>query len=65
MKIKVEFTVDVPRASLEALRELAGGVVTNADAAEFVRMDARDYTVGYLDTNGVAGVTVTETWERR
>lgn len=63
MKIKVEFTVDVPRESLVALR-LLSGEETNAEAAEFVRLEARDFLADYLGSNGVNGVTITERWER-
>lgn len=63
MKIKVEFTVDVPRESLVALR-LLSGEETNAEAAEFVRLEARDSLADYLGSNGVNGVTITERWER-
>lgn len=64
MKIKVEFTVDVPRASLEALRDLAEAD-TNSGAAEFVRMEARQTIDDYLRDNGVRDVTITEAWERK
>lgn len=63
MKIRVEFTIDVPRAQLEALRELAVAE-DNSQAADFVRMDARDYILDYLSSNGVHGVTAAEAWER-
>jgi hypothetical protein len=64
MKIKVEFTVDVPREDLEALRELANAD-TNARAAEFVRSDVIEYVHQYLGSNGVNNIKITEPWERR
>jgi len=64
VKIRVEFTVNVPRASLEALRELAVAD-DNTGAAEFVRMEARQALDDYLRDNGVNDVTITEAWERQ
>lgn len=52
MKIRVVYTIDVPAGSLEALRELAC-VDTNAEAADFVRADAEEYTRQYLEGAGV------------
>jgi hypothetical protein len=52
MKIHVNFTLDVPADSLAALRELASAE-TNAEARDFVKMDALEYTRGYLEDNGV------------
>lgn len=52
MKIKVNFTIDVPADSLAALRELASAD-TNAEARDFVKMDSLEYTRGYLEDNGV------------
>lgn len=55
MRIKVDFTVEVQPEHLPALKELAA-LDPNAKAeraAEFVRGDAADYVITYLEDNGV------------
>jgi hypothetical protein len=64
MLIRVDFTLNVPAAALEALRELSV-TVTNADAAEFVRMEASEYIVDYLGSNGVNDVTSVDNTTKR
>jgi hypothetical protein len=64
VKIRIDLTVDVPRESLEALRELACAT-TNTEAAEFVRSDVCEHLHAYLGSNGVNDITITEPWERR
>lgn len=64
MKIKVEFTVNVPRKDLKALRELAVAD-TNAEAAEFVRSDVIEYVHQYLGANVSNDITIREPWKGR
>ena len=55
MRIRVDFTIDVPPESMDALRELAGegsdGSVT--ELRGYVRGEAEDYIYAYLEGNGV------------
>jgi hypothetical protein len=53
MKIRVRFTLDVAPEDLPALRTLAGGVETNAEARAFVVADAAEYAADYLSNNDV------------
>jgi|SoiMethySBSTD1v2_1073268.scaffolds.fasta_scaffold73349_2 hypothetical protein len=54
MKIRVDFTVEIKHAeSLANLRELVPYATTDAEAADFVRMDAAQYVQQYLGDNGV------------
>ncbi len=57
MKIRVLFTIDVPEESVAALIELAAAK-TRAEAAEFVRYDAKDYVIQYLSSNGINDIEV-------
>jgi hypothetical protein len=54
MQIKVEFTIDVPREALPALREVADSCETNEQARVFVKALAQDLTTHYLQDHGVA-----------
>ncbi len=57
MRIRVDFTIDVPAERLPALRELALAE-NNAQAALFVKSEAQDLITGYLSDMGV-NTTVT------
>lgn len=57
MKIRVLFTLDVPKESMDALFSLAHAN-SQAEAADFVRMDAEDYVIQYFESNGVDDVKV-------
>jgi hypothetical protein len=63
VKVRINFTVDIPRHRLATLRECAG-VDTNADAAEFVRGEAREGLRVYLEDNVGNDIVITEPWER-
>lgn len=63
MKIKVEFTVDVPRHRLATLRECAEAT-TNAEAADYVRGQAREEIRMYLEDNVGSDIVIREPWER-
>ncbi len=52
MRIKVDFSIDVPPESLPALRELAAAN-DNETARLFVKGDAQEYVIKYLEDNGV------------
>ncbi len=57
MRIKIEFTVEVPDVSLKALKNLAVADTT-AHVRDFVKNEAEEYLLQYMDSNGVGGVTV-------
>lgn len=52
MKVRVDFTIDIPADRLEDLLEF-----TCADdlagARSFLKLDAEEYLVGYLSDNGI------------
>lgn len=52
MRIRIDFSFDVPPESLPALRELAVAE-TNAEARSFLNADAEQYLLDYLEANGV------------
>lgn len=64
MKIRVEFTVNIPRSSLPALKELAAAEDPTG-IRDFIRMDAALDLVDYLSANGVAVTIEREKSERR
>jgi hypothetical protein len=53
MKIHVDFTLEIDRKYLPALRDLAESDDDSNVAAIFVRGEAEDLIVGYLEENGV------------
>jgi hypothetical protein len=54
VKIRVDFTIEIKSAAaLANLRALAADAATDAQAADFVRMDAAQYVQQYLGDNGV------------
>ena len=57
MKIRVEFTLNIPAADLPLLRELSVSE-DQKDIRDFIRMDVTQYIIDYLTSNGVNGVTV-------
>jgi len=60
MQIKVDFTIEIPDESMDALRELAGGVRTGRECRDFVRGDVIEYIQSYLEDNGVQFEVVRE-----
>lgn len=59
MRIRVDFTIEVPAEALPALRALAAAD-DNEGARDFVKYDATDYVIGYLTDNGVPAKLVGE-----
>lgn len=57
MKIRVEFTLDIPAADLPFLKELSASE-DQKDIRDFIHMDVAQYIIDYLTSNGVNGVTV-------
>lgn len=57
MKIRVNFTLEIPPHHLPQLRQLAEADTTG-DAAWFVRAEAEDTIKGYLGDNGVNSKTI-------
>lgn len=55
MRVRVDFSFDVPPESLAALRELAAAD-TNAEARAFLQADAEEYLLTYMGANGVNDV---------
>ena len=52
VKARIEFTLNIPKSSLAALKELSaaedpGGI------RDFLRMDVTQYIVDYLTSNGI------------
>jgi hypothetical protein len=62
MRIRIAFTLDVPRESLPALRELADPDAIHSGHDEitairdFLGDDAEQYIIGCMTDNGVGGV---------
>lgn len=52
MKIKVEFTLEIPKEQLPKLRKFTEAK-DNVEAADFVREEAKDYVVNYLRDNDI------------
>lgn len=52
MRIAVNFALDVPDEAVADLIELAGGGA-RLDARRFVQAEAEQYTIDYLQDNGV------------
>lgn len=57
MKIRVDFTMDVPEEYVERLIELAAAD-SRAGAKSFVRAEAEENILSYLEDNGVQPVAV-------
>jgi hypothetical protein len=57
MLFNVNFTVEVSRENLAALREFASAA-DNVAAGVFIRSEAEDYLIDYLDTNGIPASVV-------
>lgn len=57
MRIRIDFTLDIPLSSKEALLE---ATESNSvyDAGGFVNMDVEEYIVDYLEGIGVIGTKV-------
>lgn len=54
MKVTVNFTLDIPKDSLAQLREFASAE-DNVGAADFLRAEAEEHVVFYLEDNGFYG----------
>lgn len=57
MKIRVEFTLDIPAKDLPFLKELAVSQ-DQEGIRNFIRVDVTQYIIDYLADNGVTGATV-------
>lgn len=60
MKIRVDFTLDIPRGSLPALLDAAGGAETEGEVRDFVKYEAQQYVVDYLRDHGAIVKVVRE-----
>lgn len=58
MKVRVDFTLDIPMTYYEELAELAGGAETTEEVRGFLKEEAKQYLMDYLADNGVRGARV-------
>lgn len=53
MKVRIDFTIEIPDECLDNLKELAGEADDLDTARRFVKMDVEDSLIHYLSSNGV------------
>lgn len=62
MKVKIDFTIEIPEESYANLKEVSGEVETLSEARDFIKGDVEAYIVDYLTSNGVRAEVIRTTY---